>query len=179
MSWPVESDSFIASILVSLSEGEASNTRKSIYPESLPQESITQRLGNRSRRQKESNRKTRKGAEALPFRGTEPRPFEIKFRELEQFKKKFGTTDVNFTKEHEKYRALAYFVSNQRLMFRHKKISKQRIEMLEGIGFNFHLMGRSDSLDSTNQKRRREKEVQIKEMNESLDPISKRRRTKY
>jgi hypothetical protein len=65
-----------------------------------------------------------------------------RFNELKTYREKYGNCNVTFAKEHETYKTLAYWVSNQRISYRKRNMPLDRIQMLRDIGFDFNQCGR-------------------------------------
>lgn len=72
-----------------------------------------------------------------------------RFIELKTYKEKHGTCNVTFAKEHEHYKTLAYWVSNQRISYRKKNMPQDRIDLLKSLGFDFSQVGREGQNDNS------------------------------
>ncbi|PRP76978.1 hypothetical protein PROFUN_14712 [Planoprotostelium fungivorum] len=70
-----------------------------------------------------------------------------RFLELQTYKEKHGTCNVTFAKEHESYKTLAYWVSNQRISYRKKNMPADRVDLLKSLGFDFSQVGRDGTTD--------------------------------
>lgn len=73
--------------------------------------------------------------------------WNVRFEELKEFKNKYNTTDVGrkYKQEH-----LRYWCQEQRDYFHEKKLAKEKIEKLEGVGFDWkgELRGKESRVDS-------------------------------
>eukprot|EP01117_Protostelium_nocturnum_P008084 TRINITY_DN2881_c0_g1_i1.p1 TRINITY_DN2881_c0_g1~~TRINITY_DN2881_c0_g1_i1.p1 ORF type:complete len:307 (+),score=110.14 TRINITY_DN2881_c0_g1_i1:454-1374(+) len=67
-----------------------------------------------------------------------------RYLELKEYKEIHSTCNVTFAKEHESYKTLAYWVSNQRISFRKRNMPQERVELLKSIGFDFNQTGREN-----------------------------------
>lgn len=94
-------------------------------------------------------------------------PWERRLSELQAYKDKTGNTNV--PKKFVLNLGLGDFVYNQRMAYKHKKLTKEKIKSLEDMEFDWNLKTQKDKKKQTNWERRFDELVAYKSQNGDLD----------